>query len=92
MALYSVGQSGNLQGRPKGSVLSTNGLVDRILKGHFKRKAFEKRYNLCTPEKQMDIDLRLYELTIRAASEITEQEITRLHSMLTQAQNNRHAI
>ena len=87
--LFVAGQSGNTNGRPKGSrysVLTVKGRIERFLAKQLTATALKKMYEgLKEPEKaKFVIELLPYVMAKQNPEAINQEEIDRLHALLEQ--------
>ena len=87
MALFVAGKSGNEQGRPRSSVRSVKGMVERFVRRNITPTKLSKIFEKLTESQKADFLLQLLPYTIAKQSPegINQEEIDRLYNMVQDA-------
>src|SRR5689334_6649145 len=96
--LWIAGQSGNKQGRPKGSrysILTTKGRIERFLSKNMSATALQKLYLKLSPRDQYDMLIQLLPYVASKQSggleSMSEAEVNRLYDEVMKKINEDHA-
>jgi hypothetical protein len=84
MSLFVAGKSGNVNGRPKHSVRSVKGMVERFVTRNITPTKLQRMFNGLTVHQQIDMLLQLlpYAVAKQSAETLSKEEIERLYQMV----------
>ncbi len=93
MSLFVAGKTGNPAGRPKNSVRSIKGMVERFVKRNITPNRLQKMYASLSAKDQIEMLLQLLPYTIAKQSPegLSNEEIDRLYQMVEDALKNKNA-
>lgn len=84
MALYVAGKSGNPSGRPKHSVKTVRGMVERFIKRNMTPTKLQRMFATLSEKDRLEMLMQLlpYALAKQSPDSLTKEEIDRLYESI----------